>query len=116
MGFEHESIRRLGDRDWSERLLDALLDAGIAAAEREEIWETLREVDDPRLAARLRAALRDATLPPEIREYVLQLIFNSEENLSDAEARELWDAGDPLLRRLVLSSLRDPDVVVPHRC
>ena len=77
MGFEHESIRRLGDRDWSERLLDALLDSGIAAAEREEIWVTLREVDDPRLAARLRAGLRDATLPPGIRDEVLQLISTS---------------------------------------
>jgi HEAT repeat protein len=112
---DHEAVRESGDRSWTLPLLDTVRDPLTSDDDREESFETLRILDDPRSVAPLTELLEDASLPDEWRDRASDALRWIDDTTTPAQCRAWWATGDlPLMRHALLSMWRsEADIVVP---
>lgn len=92
-----EDIKIAEDRSWTLRLVQLLI-AGDAP-ERDEIVETLSELQDDRIAPILTPIVMDTTLPADLRDAASIVASNQYTNEDTATRLSWWQSGDEILQR-----------------
>jgi hypothetical protein len=113
MRFDHEEIRRTSLRSWSRPLFAALTDTTTTEDERQEIVDSLRELDDSRHRGELVAVLTSRSIEDSIRLAAKDVLDWSEDYLSSTEWLALWNLNDPLLNDVALRHVDDASIVMP---
>lgn len=94
----HEEIKKKQDRSWTTRLLEVILNSG-SGDDIEDVCDTLRCLDDPRITQPMLQLLLDTGRPYHLREAASNVLKSMCIARLEDDRRSWWNSGDWILMR-----------------